>query len=45
MKHSIIISVLLFLISAIGVTAGEIDLEQEYRKLDKAIEQTDQYVQ
>ena len=45
MKHSIIISVLLFLISSTGVAAGEIDLEQEYRKLDKAIEQTEKYVQ
>ena len=45
MKHSIIISVLLFLISSTGVAAGEIDLEQEYRQLDKAIEQTEKYVQ
>ena len=41
----IFIFTLLSLLSCTGVTAaGTIDLEQEYRKLDKAIEKTDIYV-
>ena len=42
----IFIFALLSLLSCLSVTAaGTIDLEQEYRKLDKAIENTDRYVQ
>ena len=45
MKKNIIFA-LLSLLSCLCMTAtGSIDLEQEYRKLDNAIEQTDQYVQ
>ena len=35
----------LLLLSCMGASADVIDLEQEYRKLDIAIEQTDQFVQ
>ena len=45
MKNHIITYILLALLTALPVTAGEIDLEQVYRELDKAIMQTDQYVQ
>ncbi len=45
MKRNIIL-VLLLLLSCMNVMAADnIDLEQEYRKLDKAIEMTDRYVQ
>ena len=45
MKKNLIFALLL-LLSCISMTAsGSIDLEQEYRKLDKAIEQTERYVQ
>ena len=45
MKKNFILAFLL-LLSCLNVTAAvSIDLEQEYRKLDEAIERTDQYVQ
>ena len=46
MKHHIFITILLaLLLPTFWATAGDVDLEQEYIKLDKAIEQTDRYVQ
>ena len=46
MKNIIIIIAFLSMLSCLDVAAaGNIDLQQEYRKLDKAIEKTDSYVQ
>jgi hypothetical protein len=45
MKKRIKISALLFLLLPLCMSAGEIDLEQEYRLLDEAIQKSDQYVQ
>ena len=45
MKYNILITVLLAILPTISVAADDIDLEQEYLKLDQAIEQTDRYVQ
>ena len=45
MKKNLISALLIVLSYLISAAAGTIDLEQEYRKLDQAIEQTDRYVQ
>ena len=45
MKRNIIFVLLLLLSCVYVMAADNIDLEQEYRKLDKAIEMTDRYVQ
>ena len=45
MSHYKLITVLLLLLSSLKMTAGDIDLVREYRRLDEAIEQSDRYVQ
>ena len=45
MKYNIIISALLFLLFSLQATAVDIDLEREYSLLDKAIAESDRYVQ
>ena len=45
MKKNIIILVFLLCVTGFPAMAGDIDLEQEYRKLDEAISNTDQYVE
>ena len=45
LKHLFLIYIILIFLPFSSILAGNIDLEQEYRQLDKAIEQTDQYVQ
>ena len=45
MKINIVISVLLLCVTGFQTMAGDIDLKQEYRKLDDAISKTDQYVE
>ena len=45
MKHNLIFTLLSMLSFMCMASAAGIDLEQEYRKLDKAIEQTDRFVQ
>ena len=46
MKNIIILLAFLSMLSCLDVAAaGNIDLQQEYRKLDKAIDETDNYVQ
>ena len=45
MKHHFFIYALIVVFSCMSIAADEIDLEQVYRQLDKAIMQTDQFVQ
>ena len=45
MKKNLIFVFLILLSCLNSLATGAIDLEQEYRKLDQAIEQTDRYVQ
>ena len=45
MKKNLIFALLTLLPFVVATAAASIDLEQEYRKLDKAIDQTDRYVQ
>ena len=45
MKKNLIFALLTLLPFLVVAAAAPIDLEQEYRKLDKAIDQTNQYVQ
>ena len=40
-----LITVLLVMMSSLAMTAGDIDLVMEYRRLDEAIEKSDSYVQ
>ena len=45
MKKNFILALLLLSSCLSVAAAGDIDLEQEYKKLDTAIEKTDRYVQ
>ena len=45
MKYHIFLSTLLLMLATLDVSASDINLLQEYRRLDQAIEQSDRYVQ